>query len=219
MAEARRDRPTEILAPHFSNLEQQHEANTFGMWVFLLTELLLFGGLFTAYILYRYVYQAGFAEGSSHLEAALGAINTAVLITSSLTMALAVRFAQTGRRKILALFLVLTLAFGLAFLGIKGVEYYHHYVDQNVPGIHWNLSSPNGNAVQLFFILYFVMTGLHAVHLIIGTVLVVILLVLTSLGRITQVNWTPAELVGLYWHFVDIVWIFLFPLLYLIKPL
>ncbi len=218
MAEARTEPRPAQLSSQFATLEQQHETRTFGMWVFLMTELMLFGGLFTTYILYRYAYPAGFVEGSHHLEVNLGAINTAVLLTSSLTMALSVHFGQLGNRKAIVLFLVLTLFLGLVFLGIKGLEYYHHYLDQNVPGIHWSFEDANANSVQMFFVLYFVMTGLHALHLIIGCLLVTLMLIQVVIGRIGAVYWSPLELTGLYWHFVDIIWIFLLPLLYLIHP-
>ncbi len=214
--EATQDRG--VHSPQFETLEQHRETNTFGMWVFLLTELMLFGGLFTAYILYRYAYSTGFTEGSRLLEVDLGAINTAVLITSSLTMALSVHFAQLGSRRMVALFLTLTLLFGLAFLGIKGLEYYHHYLGHNVPGISWSYQGPNPSAVMMFFVLYFIMTGLHAFHLIIACGLVFVMLVRFGILKGLKRDSTPIELVGLYWHFVDIVWIFLFPLLYLIHP-
>lgn len=197
---------------------QQHETRTLGMWVFLMTELMLFGGLFVAYTAYRYFYPEAFATGSSHLNATLGAINTGVLILSSLTMALAVHSAQVGRRRALMLCLGLTMLFGLVFMGIKGVEYYAHYTEQLAPGINFAFEGPQARGVQLFLFLYFAMTGLHAVHLTIGIGLVFLMSIFSWRGSVTQLNWTPVELTGLYWHFVDIVWVFLFPLLYLIHP-
>lgn len=217
MAEREQVARPAVLSPQFDSLEQQHATRTFGMWVFLMTELMLFGGLFTAYTFYRFAYPGAVAEASRHLEVNLGAINTAVLIVSSLMMALAVHSAQMGQRRTLALSLVLTLLLGLAFLGIKGLEYYHHFLDKQVPGIAWDYLGPNSAKAQLFFLLYFVMTGLHALHLIIGCGLVVAMLVQTWIGRISAIYYTPVELAGLYWHFVDIIWIFLFPLLYLIQ--
>jgi cytochrome c oxidase subunit 3 len=209
---------SKYLSFQFENLEHQHETRTLGMWVFLMTELMLFGGLFTAYAAYRYVYPVAFADGSQHLDAALGAINTAVLIISSLMMALAVHSAQTGKGKALVLCLLLTMLFGAGFLGIKAIEYYRHYQEQLAPGIAFEYPGAQARAVELFFVLYFAMTGLHAIHLTIGIGLVGITIVLVWRGLISPAYWTPVELVGLYWHFVDVIWIFLFPLLYLIHP-
>ncbi len=204
-----------VLAEQFDSLEHQHETRTFGMWVYLMTELMLFGGLFAAYTIYRLVYPQAFAAGSSHLDTNLGAINTAVLILSSLMMALAVRSAQVGQRKALLLFLLLTAFFGTVFMGIKAVEYYHHYQDQLAPGIAFNYPGPAAGQVELFFMLYFAMTGLHAIHLTIGILLVLAMSVLSWRRYVSAHYWTPVELLGLYWHFVDIVWIFLFPMFYL----
>lgn len=207
-----------VLAEQFDSLQHQHETRTFGMWVYLITELMLFGGLFAAYATYRVVYPQAFAEGSSHLDVNLGAINTAVLILSSLTMALAVHSAQVGRHKALVLFLFLTAMFGTVFMGIKALEYYHHYQEQLAPGVAFNFAGPLAGQVQIFFVLYFALTGLHAIHLTVGILLVAVMLVLSWRHYISAEYWTPVELLGLYWHFVDIVWIFLFPLLYLIHP-
>jgi len=208
---------TARLDIQFESLEHQQETRTLGMWVFLMTELMLFGGLFTAYIIYRYEYPAAFAEGSHHLDATLGAINTAVLIISSLMMALAVHSAQIGKLKWLVLLLLLTLLFGTVFMGIKAIEYSQHYSDHLAPGISFEYPGSQSHAVELFFILYFAMTGLHAIHLTIGIALVAITILLTWRGRVSATYWTPVELTGLYWHFVDVIWIFLFPLLYLIR--
>lgn len=207
-----------FLAPQFDTVEQQHETRKLGMWVFLMTELMLFGGLFVAYTAYRYFNPAAFAVGSSRLDATLGAINTGVLLVSSLMMALAVHSAQTGSRKALMLFLLLTMLLGIVFMGIKAVEYYTHYTDRLAPGINFAFTGPQAHGVELFMFLYFAMTGLHAVHLTIGILLVFSMLILSWRGRVSQAYWTPVELTGLYWHFVDIVWVFLFPLLYLIHP-
>jgi cytochrome c oxidase subunit 3 len=207
-----------VLDEQFDSLEHQHETRTFGMWVYLVTELMLFGGLFAGYAVYRVVYPQVFADGSSHLDTNLGAINTAVLILSSLTMALAVHSAQVGHRRALLLFLILTAVFGTVFMGIKGIEYYHHYQDQLAPGIAFNYPGPLAAQVELFFVLYFAMTGLHAIHLVVGILLVAAMFVLSWRGYVSAQYWTPVELLGLYWHFVDVIWIFLFPLLYLIQP-
>lgn len=200
----------------FADLEQQRETATFGMWVFLVTELLLFGALFTVYTVYRTGAPEGFADASRHLETNFGAINTAVLISSSFMMATAVRGAQTGGRKRLVGGLLLTILLGLVFLFIKGFEYYHHYEDHKVPGLVFDYTGPYAPAAKLFFFLYFGMTGLHALHMMIGLGLVTFMLAQAWRNKFSVDYHTPVELVGLYWHFVDIVWIFLFPLLYLI---
>jgi len=207
------------LAHHFSDIEQQNEAGTLGMWLFLVTEIMFFGGLFASYAIYRYMYFAGFREGSHLLDWRFGAANTAVLIGSSLTMALAVRSAQLGRRKALIAFLLLTMLLGIAFLGIKlTFEWSHDYAEQLIPGPFFGFSHPGPHeaAVQLFFCFYFFMTGLHALHMIIGLGIMAVLVRMAARGRFDGGYFAPVEMSGLYWHSVDIVWIFLFPLLYLI---
>ena len=204
------------LLHHFDTVEQQKESSTLGMWVFLVTEILFFGGLFLVYIVYRSMFHEAFALGSHELDITLGAINTGVLIFSSLTMALGVRSAQLGQRKALMLFLVLTMILGTVFLGIKVVEYAHKFEHHLVPGANFHFDSPVSRQVQLFFSLYFCMTGLHALHMIIGIGLMLWLLFHSYRGRFTPQYYSPVEIGGLYWHFVDIVWIFLFPFLYLI---
>jgi cytochrome c oxidase subunit 3 len=205
------------LAHHFDSLAQQTEASTLGMWVFLVTEVLFFGGLFLCYTVYRWEYPAAFAAASHSLDVTLGTINTVVLITSSLTMALAVHAAQTGQRKLIMLFLVATMVLGAVFLGIKSVEYYHKFVEHHVPGPGFQFEEKElARHAQIFFSLYFVMTGLHALHMIIGFGIMTWMLIWTWRGTITAEYFSPIEISGLYWHFVDIVWIFLFPLLYLL---
>ena len=204
------------LAHHFDSLEQQREATTLGMWVFLVTEVLFFGGLFLVYSVYRGWYPGAFAAASHELDVTLGTINTAALITSSLTMALGVRAAQLGQRKPLMMFLVLTIALGSLFLGIKTVEYAHKFAEHHVPGPGFVFEKEFIRQAQLFFSLYFVMTGLHALHMIIGFGIMTFMLWWAWRGTITAEYYSPIEIAGLYWHFVDIVWIFLFPLLYLL---
>jgi len=205
------------LQHHFDNLDQQFEASALGMWLFLVTEILFFGGLFLAYLVYRIAYPEAFAEASHELDVVLGGINTAVLIASSLTMAMAVWSAQLGKRSGQMLFLALTIGLGLVFLGIKAVEYSHKFEHGLVPGPNFRFESArNPVPAQLFFSLYFVMTGLHAVHMIVGIGIMTVLFVMAFKGRFTRAYHTPVEVSGLYWHFVDSVWIFLFPLLYLI---
>jgi cytochrome c oxidase subunit 3 len=204
------------LAHHFDSLAQQSEATTLGMWVFLVTEVLFFGGLFATYMIYRSQYGDAFAAASHELDVVLGTTNTVVLITSSLTMALAVHAAQLGQRKLLMTFLILTMILGTVFLGIKSVEYYHKFAEHHVPGPAFQFEKEYFQNAQLFFSLYFVMTGLHALHMIIGIGIMLVMLWWSWNGTITAEYSSPIEISGLYWHFVDIVWIFLFPLLYLI---
>jgi len=216
----------EALAHHFDNLEQQREAGTIGMWVFLVQEIMFFGGLFLAYTIYRWQFPVAFATASNHLDVRLGATNTIVLIVSSLTMALAVYYAQTGSRRNQLIFLLTTMVLGTTFLVIKGIEYYDKYRDHLIPGslipgrpFHWENALPVGvteRNLEMFFWIYFAMTGLHALHMIIGLGIMVYLVYYARKGRFTPEYHAPVEISGLYWHFVDIVWIFLFPLLYLL---
>ncbi len=203
------------FAHQFDDAEQQRDASTLGMWVFLVTEIMFFAGMFTAYVIYRSLYPDAFVHASHHLDIALGTVNTAVLITSSLTMALAVHAAQIGRRSPLIVFLLLTMALGSTFLVIKGIEYSHKFHEGLVPGPAFRYSGPDAPQQQLFFSIYFAMTGLHAAHMVIGVALLGVLVAQARRNRFGSAYYTPVELTGLYWHFVDIVWIFLFPLLYL----
>lgn len=197
-------------------MAQQKEATLLGMWAFLITEIMFFGGLFGAYTLYRHLYYAAFVAGSYELDITLGAINTAVLIFSSFTMAMAVHSAQTNARKKLIVFLILTIILGCVFLGIKAVEYNHKYHSHHIPGASFEFAEPHTGAAEIFFSLYFAMTGLHALHMIVGVGIMLVMLVLAYRGRFSSEYYGPVEIAGLYWHFVDIVWIFLFPLLYLL---
>jgi cytochrome c oxidase subunit 3 len=204
------------LAHHFETHEQQHQAATLGMWAFLVQEVMFFGGLFTVYLVYRRLHPSAFAEGSAHLPVNLGTLNTAVLIGSSLTMALAVRGAQLGRGRNAALLIVATMALACVFLGVKSVEYAHKWHDHLVPGLHWAPEAGSDPHLNLFFALYFVMTGCHALHMIVGLVLMVFVARKAWRGGYSSQNYLGVECLGLYWHFVDLVWIFLFPLLYLL---
>jgi cytochrome c oxidase subunit 3 len=201
---------------HFETMEQQAEAATLGMWLFLVTEVLFFGGLFVTYLIYRMWYPAAWSEGSLELDIVLGGTNTVVLITSSLTMAMAVRAAQTGHQKPLVVNLILTILLGLVFLVIKFFEYKHKFDVGHVPGPNFHFEGANAAQVELFISLYFAMTGLHALHMIIGFGIMSVILWMALKKRFSPAWYTPVELAGLYWHFVDIVWIFLFPLLYLV---
>jgi cytochrome c oxidase subunit III len=204
------------LAHQFDDPEQQVEASTLGMWAFLATEILFFGGLFVAYIVYRLAYPQAFAAASHHLDIVLGTVNTGVLIGSSLTMVLAVYSAQWGSRRGQIIFLAATLLLGMIFLGIKGLEYEHKFHEHLVPGTDFRFKEADPRHAAIFFSLYFGMTGLHAFHMVIGAGLLIWMGLRAWRGEFSAVYYTPVEMVGLYWHFVDIVWIFLFPLLYLI---
>jgi cytochrome c oxidase subunit 3 len=204
------------LQHHFYSMEQQLEASTFGMWVFLVTEIMFFGGMFMAYIVYRMLYPEAWVLGSNHLDVPLGALNTGVLICSSLTMALAVRSAQIGSRKGQIVNLILTILLGSVFLIVKYFEYAEKFEHHLVPGRHFDMTLPQAAQQQLFFSIYFMLTGIHAAHMIVGIVLMAVILVMAMRNRFSASYYTPVEVSGLYWHFVDIVWIFLFPLLYLL---
>ena len=205
------------LQHHFDDMGQQAEASTLGMWVFLVTEIMFFGGLFMVYLLYRYRSPEGFAEASNHLNVIWGAANTVVLIVSSLTMALAVRAAQTSASaKSQVGWLVATMILGTAFLGVKVIEYADKFEHHLVPGPNFQWPGTYPAAAEQFYSIYFSMTGLHALHMIIGIGIMLVITVMAWRRQFDEHYYTPVEVAGLYWHFVDIVWIFLFPLLYLI---
>ena len=211
-----------ILAHHFEDLGQQREVETFGMWLFLATEILIFGAIFTCYTVYRLNYARDFEAASSRLNVLIGSINTIVLLSSSLTMALSVHATRVGRQQMLLTCLGLTILLGGTFLGLKAVEYYEDYKEFLVPGLSFNPSEwtemqppVNPQRIQLMLAFYYIMTGLHAVHMLVGMGLLVWLVLRARKGELTPVRYMAVEVVGLYWHFVDIVWIFLLPLLYL----
>ncbi|MBA3651282.1 MAG: cytochrome c oxidase subunit 3 family protein [Chthoniobacterales bacterium] len=204
-----------FLAEQFDDLEQQHEAAKLGMWIFLATEVLFFGGLFLAYTVYRYLSPEAFAAASRHTEVILGGANTAILLFSSTLMALAVRAAQLGRRGHLIWLLLATAFLGMVFMGVKGIEYHKDFTEHLVPGAAFQWHEANPGAAEMFFWLYFAMTGLHAIHVTVGIVLMLVLAWLAHRGKFTNGDYMTVEVVGLYWHFVDIVWVFLFPMLYL----
>jgi cytochrome c oxidase subunit 3 len=222
---------------HFETPEQQREAGTFGMWLFLLTEIMFFGGLFFAYLLYRNWYNPAFVAASNQLSIPLGTVNTGVLITSGFFMALAVWAAEVKKKGLLVVTLILTTVFGLVFLGVKYFEYKEKWEKHHIPGASFDISefvnppidakthkpveeplSPDmAQKTQVFFSLYFAMTGMHALHMIIGIGLLFWLIPRAQRGDFSAGYVAPIENFALYWHFVDIVWIFLFPLLYLIN--
>ena len=205
------------LKHHFATTAQQMDADTLGMWTFLITEVLFFGGMFAAYAVYRNLYFPAFASTSKFMNVPLGATNTAVLICSSLTMAMAVRSAQLSQRKALIRFLLLTMFFGAVFLGVKAFEYHEKWVEHLVPGFGFSYEQTQFERnAQILFFLYFAMTGMHAIHMIVGFGLLTYLVVKARKNAFTEHYFAPVEMIGLYWHFVDVVWIFLFPMLYLI---
>jgi len=208
-------------------MEQQKNTASLGMWLFLVTEIMFFGGLFCAYLIYRLMHFNAFAAASQTLDIKLGAFNTAVLLVSSVTVVLAVKAAQDGKRNQLLINLVLTIVLGLTFLGVKAIEYKEKFEHHHVPGPTFAFNEPfddNGKLIpvnpkeaELFFSLYFAMTGMHALHMVIGCGLFSVLAILAWKGHYSPQYYTPIENAGLYWHLVDIIWIYLFPLLYLIN--
>lgn len=213
-----------ILAHHFDDLDQQKEAHTLGMWAFLATEVMFFGGVLTAYSVYRTSYPTAFAAASNLENLWIGAANTCVLLVSSFTVVLAVHAAQNGDTKGIIRNIWLTILFGTVFLGVKAFEYSHLIHEGLVPGAgfdpHGLIQPPElRRPASIFFALYFTMTGIHALHMIVGIGIMLWVIYLAKRGRFTTNYYNPVEISGLYWHFVDIVWIFLYPLLYLIDPL
>jgi cytochrome c oxidase subunit III len=206
-----------VLAPYFSTLEQQREVNQLGMWVFLVTEVMLFGGIFLSYSVYTFSHPEAFTAASRELNLFLSTTNTFILLCSSLTMALAVRSAQLGRRKALVFFLIATIILGVTFLGLKGMEYYEEYQHYLIPGPSFQFEEEYRGPAQLFFALYFAATGLHGVHMIVGALVLTYLTIKSWRGFYTSLNYDDIENAGLYWHFVDIAWVFIFPLFYLIE--
>jgi cytochrome c oxidase subunit 3 len=220
-----------MVAHQFDDLAQQHEASTLGMWAFLATEIMFFGGALVAYAIYRHSYYDAFAAASKLENWKIGGFNTGVLLCSSLSVALAVHAAQMGNRRWIVRWLLITVLFGLAFLGVKAYEYTHLFHEHLVPGAHFDAPRvENGEQLpphfpeylrsnaQLFYSFYFVLTGLHALHMVIGVGVILYVAWMAHRGRFNAQYHNPVEITGLYWHFVDIVWIFLYPLLYLIAP-
>jgi cytochrome c oxidase subunit III len=209
---------TLALREQFDTEAQQKDASTLGMWVFLITEIMFFGGMFAAYTIYRSAYPTVFAVASTSLDVVVGAINTCVLLLSSFTMVMAVRAGQLGQRNMIIFFLIITLIFGCVFLGVKAYEWNNKYEENHMPGqAHFHLEGTQlQGPAKLFFSLYFAMTGLHALHMVVGVGILTFIILETKKGKYSADYYTPIDIAGLYWHFVDIVWIFLFPLLYLI---
>ncbi|HEY3762326.1 MAG TPA: cytochrome c oxidase subunit 3 family protein [Verrucomicrobiae bacterium] len=203
-----------MVAEQFEDMPQQVEAATMGMWVFLATEVLFFGGLFMAYIVYRHFYAADFIAAMKHTDIRYGTINSVLLLTSGLTMALAVQAAAENRIRVITPLLLATIVFGLGFLVVKTLEYKEDLHDRVLPGANFDPSLPPH--AQMFFWLYWAMTGLHTIHMIVGIGLLLFVTMLSWRRKFSAQYYTPLEVIGLYWAFVDIVWIYLYPLLYLI---
>lgn len=208
--------PEGILGHHFSSLGRQNEAMRLGMWLFLATEILLFAGLFVGYAVYRFQFPLAFAEASRHLNLTAGTVNTVVLITSSFTVALALHFARGDHPRAAAVCLVLTILMALGFLGIKAIEYSEHFHEHALPGKFYAFKEVTIPGAAMFYSLYFLMTGLHGLHVVVGMSVLGWILWRTLQGRYSSRYSTGLELGALYWHLVDLVWIFLYPLLYLI---
>jgi cytochrome c oxidase subunit 3 len=204
------------LAHHFDTQEQQDGAVRLGMWLFLGTEVLLFAGLFLGYTVYRNFYHEAFHEASRSLDITYGAANTVILITSSLTVALAYNAIRHGKAKLSAGLIFFTIVCALAFLGIKAIEYSQKFEHGSLPGKWYHNPHITAPGANLYFTIYFLSTGLHAFHVIVGASVLAYVLRGLVKGKYGPRNFVAVELGGLYWHLVDLVWIFLFPLLYLI---
>ena len=204
-----------VLAEQFDSVEQQHGADLLGMWIFLATEIMFFGGIFAGYAVYRFSFPEVFHAASHHLDVLFGATDTAVLLCSSLTMALSVRAMRLGQRSLTIRLLLATAALGFGFLVLHGIEYFHEWQEHLVPGRDFRFEGADPARAQMFFWIYFALTGLHSLHVLIGALLMLALAVLVFLEKINHEKYMAIEISGLYWHFVDIVWVFLFPLLYL----
>jgi len=205
-----------FLAHHFESLEKQQHAARLGMWLFLATEVLLFAALFAAYAVYRYLFTAEFAEASRHLETWIGLVNTIVLVTSSFTVAMGFEQAGRGNGKGTRLLFALSVLLACVFLGFKYVEYAHHFHAGELPGRFYTSREIAGPGGPLFFTLYFLITGLHGIHVVIGMTVLAVVGLRAGRGAYTREYHVPVELAGLYWHLVDLIWIFVFPLIYLV---
>jgi cytochrome c oxidase subunit 3 len=205
------------IAPQFDDAEQQRTASNLGIWIFLATEILFFGVLFAAYAITRVRFPEAFAAASRLTNLPLAGINTAVLVTSSLTMALGVHAAQHGARRACVHWLGLTVALGCAFLAIKAVEYRLDYLEHLVPTLDFRYAGPQADQVELFFYLYFFITGVHALHVLIGIGCIATIAVMASRNAFSPAYFTPVDVTGLYWHLVDVIWLFVFPVLYLVS--
>ncbi len=203
------------LREQFATPAQQRETASVGMWIFLASEIMMFGGLFLAYTVYRLSHPHAFNIGSSEMTLVIGSVNTAVIICSSFTMALAVYFMGAGSSKRTVFLLILSMVIGVIFLALKFTEYYIHFQEHKFPGIWWEHAGPDAGQIEMFYVFYFIMTGLHVVHMSIGLVILFVMLIKTLLGHFNTEYYTPLEIAGIYWSFVDCIWIFLYAVLYI----
>lgn len=212
-------------AHQYEDRVQQHESVSLGMWAFLATEVLLFAGVFLTFFIYRSQYHGTWVGGAHQMDWKLGTLNTCVLLVSSLTMALAVRSAELYRPRAIVVYLIATILLAFVFFGVKAVEYHHEWSKGLFPWHNWNLPTGHGAheatagqwepPMRMFMYLYFTMTGLHAFHMVGGVTMLAVIAIMASRGKFAR-NYHPVEMAGLYWHFIDIVWVFLFPTLYLL---
>lgn len=209
------DHAVTLVREHFRTAEQQRDTETMGMWIFLVTEIMFFGALFVAFTVYRMYYPQAFGEGSAGMNILLGSINTAVLISSSFTMALAVHSAEIDSQRLLKACLIITMLLGCVFLVLKFTEYYQHYQEHKLPGFWFEYSGSSAGKVQMFFVFYYFMTGLHALHMLIGIGVLLVILGRAMAGSFSGGYSMPVAIAGLYWSFVDIIWVFLFAIFYL----
>lgn len=216
MANSTNTEELSFLEVQFDDIHQQTQASSFGMWLFLATEVLFFGGLFLAYTVYRISYPEVFQKAGKELNITIGTINTAILLTSSYFIAIAVHSVQTNRSKKSASFLAGTWILGFIFMILKGYEYYDDIDKHLVPSTSIHYSGPHSEVARLFYFIYYAMTGLHALHMIIALGVVAVIFLKTIRNQYSSQYFAPIEVAGLYWHFVDLIWIFLYPLLYLI---
>lgn len=204
------------LAHHFESLEKQSHAHRLGMWLFLASEILLFTALFAAYAVYRFLYPEAFALSSRAIETSFGLVNTIVLVTSSYTVALGLDASARGNGRRTALLYGASVAMGLLFLALKYVEYHHHFTEGQLPGRHYAYEAIAAPGVTIFWSLYFLITGLHGIHVVVGMTILSVVAVKAARGAYSPEYHVGVELAGLYWHLVDLIWIFVFPLIYLI---
>ena len=208
--------PEAAVQQQFDDASQQKEAATLGMWAFIATEVLFFGVLFAAYVVCRWRFPLAFVEGSAHTDFAMGTAETAILLTSGCLAAIALRQIQLDRARQSAVLLMITSALGMAFLVLHGMEYHDEFEEGLIPGIRYTQTGPDARGVELFFSLYYVITGFHSLHVLIGVVLLLVIAVRSWRGAFSSAYYTPIEITGLYWSLVDIVWIFVYPAIYLV---
>lgn len=204
-----------VLEKQFVDLLHQSETAELGMWAFIATEILFLGGLFAAYSFFRYLHPVGVAAAAAHTNLPIGAANTAVLLTSSFFMSWASLAARDGESRFAGRMMFVTAGLGVAFLGLKAIEYAEDFREHLWPGPGFSLPTADPKAGEVFYFLYWLLTGIHAVHLLIGVVVVVVIAERARRGAFSRLYHAPVRVVSLYWHFVDIVWIFLFALIYL----